>query len=173
MRSPHFFIAEPIDGKRYANVADSGLVLSVSQEDHQTTQRQARIISTPLSYKGGAVPGDILLVHHNTFRLYHDMKTRLKSGPSYFRDNLFFIFDDQWFMYKHGDKWIAPSPYCFIKPTNDELIGEIRYMNEDMEAMGLKVGDKIAFEPDSEYPFMIEGEKLYRMFTRNLTLKIA
>jgi len=172
MRSPHFFIAEPIDGKRYASVAKSGLVLSTSKEDHKTTQRQAKIISLPLSYKGGAQVGDILLVHHNTFRLYDDMKGREKSGPSHFRDNLYFIFDDQWFMYKHDDQWIAPAPYCFIKPTDEPLIGIIKYMNDDMEAMGLKVGDKIAFQPDSEYEFDIDGEKLYRMFTRNLTLKL-
>jgi co-chaperonin GroES (HSP10) len=172
MRSPHFFIAEPIDGKRYANVAENGLVLSVSQEDHKTTNRQAKIIALPLSYKGGAQVGDTLLVHHNTFRKYLDMKGREKSGPSYFRDNLYFIFDDQWFMCKHDGQWIAPSPYCFIKPTNEPLIGIIKYMNDYMGTMGLKVGDKVAFQPDSEYEFNIEGEKLYRMFTRNLTLKL-
>lgn len=172
MQSPHFFIAKPIDGKRYDNIGAGGIVLSTSIEDHKVTQRHCEIIALPMSYKGGAKVGDTLLVHHNTFRKYYDMKGREKSGPSHYKDDLYFIFDDQWFMYKHEDKWTAPSPYCFIKPTDTPLIGEIRYMNEDMEAMGLKEGDRIAFEPDSEYPFMIEGEKLYRMFTRNLTLKL-
>lgn len=172
MQSPHFFIAEPIDGKRYDNTSSSGLILSATIEDHTTTNRKAKIIALPMSYKGNAKVGDTLLVHHNTFRTYYDMKGNRRNGPSYFRDGLYFIFDDQWFMYKHDNEWIAPSPYCFIKPTADPLIGVIRYMNDDMATMGLKVGDKVAFEPESEYEFIIEGEKLFRMFTRNLTLKL-
>jgi hypothetical protein len=170
MQSPHFFIATPIDGKRYSNVSN-GIVLSTSLEDHKTTQRHAKIIALPISYKGGAQVGDTLLVHHNTFRKYYDMKGRLKNGPSYFKDNMYFIFDDQWFMYEHDGRWIAPAPYCFIKPTDKQLIGEIKYPNEEMIAMGLKEGDYIAFQPESEYVFEVDGEKLYRMFTRNLTLK--
>ena len=172
MQSPHFFIAEPIDGKRYANTNANGLILSASIEDHTVTNRQAKIIALPMTYKGKAKVGDTLLVHHNTFRKYYDMKGREKSGPSHFRDNLYFIFDDQYFMYKHDGVWYAPSPYCFIKPTDTPLVGVIRYINEEMIAMGLKEGDKVAFEPESEYEFLIDGEKLFRMFTRNLTLKL-
>lgn len=170
MQSPHFFIATPIDGKRYSNVSN-GIVLSTSLEDHTVTQRHAKIVALPMSYKGGAQVGDTLLVHHNTFRKYYDMKGRLKNGPSYFKDGLYFIFEDQWFMYKQGERWIAPTPYCFIKPTKEPLVGEIKYPNEEMIAMGLKEGDRIAYQPDSDYVFEVEGEKLFRMYTRNLTLK--
>lgn len=36
--------------------------------------------------------------------------------------------------------------------------------------MGLQVGDRISFSPDSEYEFRINDEKLYRMFTENITI---
>lgn len=37
--------------------------------------------------------------------------------------------------------------------------------------MGLKRGDEVCFQPDSEYAFNIDGEILYRMFSQNITLK--
>lgn len=122
-----------------------------------------------MSYSGGAVVGDILLVHHNTFRKYYDMKGREKSGPSYFKDDLYFIFQDQYFMYQHDGKWIAPTPYLFVAPTEDKLTGIVRYANNECP---VGVGDKIAFEPDSEYAFDVDGEKLYRMFNRNIVVKL-
>jgi len=36
--------------------------------------------------------------------------------------------------------------------------------------MGVKSGDKICFKPDSEYEFMVDGEKLYRMFDHQITM---
>lgn len=50
-------------------------------------------------------------------------------------------------------------------------MGVIVYINQELIDLGLKIGDEISFEPDSEYPFTIEGEKLYRMFTNNITIK--
>lgn len=170
MRSPYCFIAEPVGNVRYDSVTKSGLVLSASQEDHRVTNRMAKVISVPLNYEGPVVPGDILLVHHNTFRKYYDIRGKERSGPSHFRDNLFFIFPDQYFMYKKGDTWKSPDPYCFVRPTKDSLIGEIAYSNDELESIGVNVGDIVSFQPDSEYEFKIDGEVLYRMFTRNICL---
>jgi hypothetical protein len=171
MVSPYCFIAEPLGGVRYDSVTKSGLVVSASKEDHRTTNRNAVVKSVPLNYEGPIESGDTLLVHHNTFRKYYDMKGKERSGPSYFKDNLFFIFDDQYFMYKKSDgKWKAPAPYCFVKPAGDPLMGTIVYGNEELEALGIMEGDLISFQPDSEYEFKIEDEVLYRMFTRNICL---
>jgi len=52
------------------------------------------------------------------------------------------------------------------------LIGEIAYINNQLKDLGLKVGDRISFTPDSEYAFDVDGEKLYRMYTRNICLKL-
>jgi len=38
--------------------------------------------------------------------------------------------------------------------------------------LGLKEGDEISFKPDSDYEFTVDGEKLYRMFTDNITLSL-
>jgi hypothetical protein len=111
------------------------------------------------------------------------MKGREKSGASYLKDDLFMVDNEQFFMYFHENKWNAHSKYCFIRPvkakesiiyknTQEEpLIGTIEYINQELVDLGLSVGDEVSFEPNSEYPFYINDEKLYRMFTNNITIK--
>jgi len=185
MQSPYNFIVTPINNRRYDNTKNiNGIdfITSTSQEDHKTSNRFAEVISLPIDYKGEVKIGDILLVHHNVFKFYYDMYGREKSGRSFLKDNLFLIDSDQFFLYKQNGEWNAHSKYCFIKPIeleksyiykggNEEpLIGTVRYINKELKDLGVKEGDKISFTPDSEYEFNVEGEKLYRMFTNNITM---
>ena len=175
MKSPDNFIVSPLNNERYDNMSKvgSGLILSLDKEDYTITNRFGIVIETPINYDGAIAKGDTLLVHHNVFRQYYDMAGLERDGNSYFRENMYLVNNEQFFLYKHGEKWMAINPFCFIKPIEgEELVGTIRYMNSEMEAMGLVIGDKVLFQPDSEYEFFIEGEKLYRMFTRNLCLKL-
>ena len=185
MKSPFYFIVEPHNGRRYDNIkkiGDVNLIMSSSKEDHTASNRFAKVISTPLGYTGEITPGDILLVHHNVFKFYNDMKGQERSGKSFFKDNLFFIDMDQFFMYKHKDEWKCHSKYVMIKPllkkdsyikaanVEEPLTGVIKYINSELLDKGLNEGDTICYEPSSEYPFMVDGEKLYRMFTSNITM---
>ena len=54
----------------------------------------------------------------------------------------------------------------------EPLCGEIKYSNKQLEKLGLKVGDQVSYQPESEYVFYIDDEKLYRMFTNNITMLI-
>jgi hypothetical protein len=122
-------------------------------------------------------------VHHNVFRTYYDMKGNHRSGKSFFKDDLFLVDHDQFFLYNDGVEWKCPGKYCFIEPVGPEhswlfnplshqpLIGKIKYINKELIDLGLSVGDRISFEPDSEYEFKIDGEDLYRMFTENITIQ--
>lgn len=185
MQSPHSFIVRPVKGRRYDNIKDIGgidFITSVSKEDHKASNRHAEVVSTPVNYSGDIKKGDVLLVHHNVFKFYFDMKGREKSGKSFFKDDLFFIEEDQFFMFKHKDKWKCHSKYVMIKPilkkdsyikgsnTEEPLTGIIKYINSELLEKGLKEGDTICFQPESEYPFIVEEEKLYRMFTNNITM---
>ena len=177
------FIVRPKDGKRYANI-NYDLIVSTSQEDHRFSQRIAEVVELPIKYDGPIKVGDLLLVHHNVFKFYYDMKGRQKSGRSFFKDDLFFVDHMQFFMYHNGERWNAHDKYCFIKPvekkdsiifknvSEEPLVGTIRYINEQLEAFGLKEGDEISFKPESDYEFTVDGEKLYRMFTDNITLSL-
>ena len=187
MQSPDRFIVRPIDGKRYNNTKEIGgaeLIVSTSEADVSASNREAEVISTPLNYKGKITPGDILLVHHNVFKFYNDMKGRRQSGRSFFKDDLFFIEDEQFFMYKNNGKWNAHGRNCFIKPSAvkkyildkpgkyEPLMGIVKYINQELAELGVKEGDEVSFQPESEYEFKVDDEILYRMFTNNITFVV-
>jgi len=184
MKSPYSFIVKPYNQRRYDNIKkieDIDLITSTSKEDSSSSNRMAIVEETPLNYKGDIQKNDILLVHHNVFKYYNDMKGREKSGKSYFKDDLFFIDNDQFFLYKKNNQWYTHDKYCFVKPIKaqesflnkngeEPLIGIIKYNNKKLEKMGVRKGDKISFVPNSEYPFTVDEEKLYRMFVDNITM---
>lgn len=185
MKSPFYFIAKPYNLKRYDNTKNIGgidFITSTSKEDHTASNRYAEVVSVPINYQGEIRPGDILLVHHNVFKYYNDMKGKERSGKSFFKDDLFFIEFNQFFMYKSNDVWSCHSKYCMVKPVEKEnnylkthqeeepLIGVIKYPNKTLIERGIVQGTKISFQPDSEYEFIVDGEKLYRMFDNNITL---
>mgnify|MGYP003143668769 FL=1 len=185
MKSPFQFIVKPLNGKRYDNtkkISGIDFITSTSQEDHKFSNRYAKVLATPIVYKGPIQKEDILLVHHNVFKFYYDMQGQEKSGKSFFKDDLFFIDNEQFFMYKHDEKWYANDRYCFVKPVSTEesyifkpfseepLIGIMKYPNNYLKLKGIKEGDKISFQPDSEYEFIVDGEKLYRMFDHQISL---
>lgn len=187
MRSPFYFIVKPLNGKRYNNFKDlAGIdfLTSTSEENHLASNREAVVVSTPLHYSGDIEPGDILLVHHNVFKFYNDMKGRQKSGKSFFMDDLFFVDNEQFYMYNKNNKWYCHDRYCFVEPippvesfvykpmSEEPLMGKLKYLNDKLEGYGLKQGDLVSFKPDSEYEFNVDGEKLYRMFDHQITLAL-
>jgi hypothetical protein len=182
MKSPYYFLVIPKGGKRYDNQRGE-LYISTSKEDHRVTTREAVVISTPINYTGPIEPGDTIVCHHNTFRIYYDMRGREKSAWNYFRDDLFFI-DDPYAYKKPGGEWKGIGRYLFIKPIDNDfegvtsadakkpLTGTIRYTNDEILDLGVKEGDTVTFEPESEYEFDLDGEILYRMYTKNVTIKL-
>lgn len=187
MRSPFYFIVKPMKGRRYDNTKEvSGveLITSTSEEDHMASNRFAEVIETPLGYDGPISISDILLVHHNAFKFYNDVKGRQKSGKSFFKDDLFFIEADQFFMYYSNNCWNAYDKFCFVKPipatesyikkpfSEEPLMGIMRYPNKYLLSQGVKEGDLVCFLPDTEYQFTVENEKLYRMYEHQITIKL-
>jgi hypothetical protein len=87
-------------------------------------------------------------------------------------------------MYKKGDTWYSYDRYCFVKPIpptesyikkpfgEEPLMGKMVYPNEYLISKGVNKGDLICFSPDSEYEFTVDGEKLYRMFDHQITIKL-
>ena len=184
MQSPDRFIVKPVNGKRYNNTKEIGgleFITSTSEEEVAASNREAEVIAVPLNYKGEIEPGDTLLVHHNVFKFYNDMKGRRQSGRSFFKDDLFFIEDEQFYMYKKNGKWNAHGRNCFIKPLPikdsflkkrgkyEPLMGTVKYINKELAVFGVEEGDEVSFQPESEYEFRVDGEVLYRMFTNNIT----
>lgn len=187
MQSPFYFIVKPIEGKRYNNTKEVGgieLIISTSEEDFRFSNRMAEVIELPIDYSGPITIGDTLIVHHNVFKFYNDMRGRRKSGKSFFKEDLFFIDDEQFFMFHNGTDWQAHDRYCFVRPIKPEesfiykpieeepLRGVMVYPNEYLMSKGIKSGDMVCFKPDSEYEFEVDGEKLYRMYDHQITIKL-
>ena len=186
MQSPFCFIVKPYNDRRYDNIkyyGDKKFFISTSEEDHTVSTRFATVVNTPINYKGKIQKGDTLVVHHNVFKYYNDIYGRQKSGRSWIIDDLFLVDDYQFYMYKQNDNWYSHDKYCFIKPipiekkyidvaeSEEPLWGIVKYGNKQLERLNILPGDKVSFQPNSEYEFKIDDEKLYRMFTNNITLK--
>jgi hypothetical protein len=172
-----------VKGERYANTKGD-LIVSTSEEDHRFANREGEVVALPLGYDGPISVGDTLLVHHNVFKYYNDIKGRQQSGRSFLKDDLFLVDFDQFYMYRNGGSWHAHDRYCFVEPvppedsvifkplTEEPLVGIMRFPNGYLQAQGIVSGDKVTFKPDSEYEFIVDGEKMYRMFDHQITCKI-
>ena len=188
MVSPYFFIVSPLNDVRYDNVikfGDKKLVTSSSIEDHKAVNRFATVLEVPMYYDGPISKGDVLVVHHNVFRIYYGMQGEERSSWSKYKDNIYLIDSEQFYLYKkpEAEDWEAPFPYCFISPiekqqkqfmtlgVDEELWGTVEYIPESKDGK-IKKGDSISFQPEMEYEFFIDKRRLFRMNIRNLCLKI-
>jgi len=172
------FVVTP-KGNRYNNtkkVGDSELIVNTEIFNHQYVNRKAVVISTPIVGITDIKAGDTVIVHHNVFRRWHDVKGIEKNSRSYFDESTYFINHDQIFLYKRNDKWIAPKGYCFVKPlkaidqfnieSEKPLQGIVKYSDGTVE-----VNDLVGFRPSSQYEFIVDGERLYRVLSNFITIK--
>ena len=178
MKSVYNFVVTPI-GERYNNtkkVGDSELILNTEIFNHQYVNRKASVISTPIIGETDIQAGDDVIVHHNVFRRWHDVKGIEKNSKSYFNESTYFISQDQIFLYKRYWEWKTPKGYCWVKPlkATDQfnieqekpLQGIVKYSDGTVN-----VNDIIGFTPNSEYEFVIDGERLYRVLSKFITIK--
>jgi len=181
------FLLKPNGGNRYDNLShkgDKNLIISTSQEDHTTTNRIGVIEETPVNYNGLIEKGDKVILHHNVFRRFYNMKGVEESGPCHFTNDLYLVPFDQLYFYNKGDGWKSTGRYCFIKPVGkrkndllsldkyEELIGEVKVGNKYLQDLGIEEGDEVSFPPDMEYEFKIDDETLYRVDSTKLCVKI-
>jgi hypothetical protein len=172
-----------VKGERYANTKGD-LIVSSNEEDHRFSNREGEVVALPVGYTGPIQVGDTLLVHHNVFKHYNDMKGRRQSGRSFLRDDLFLVDFDQFYMWRRDGDWNSHDRFCFVSPippqestifkplTEEPLMGIMSYPNDYLMTQGIKSGDTVTFKPDSEYEFNVGGKKMYRMFDHQITCKI-
>ena len=171
------FIVSPI-GDRYNNtkkIGEKNLILNTDIYNHQFVNRKAKVIATPLLFSSPINVGDEVIIHHNVFRRWNNMKGEEKNSRSYLRENEYFITIDQIYLYKKED-WLVIPGYSYIKPllSNDnttfglekELVGMIKYSDTTFDKNTL-----IGFTPGSEYEFVVDGERLYRVMNKFITIK--
>jgi hypothetical protein len=183
MRSIFSFIITPKED-RYNNkksIGDKELILNTEISDHKYVSRNGIVIETPLEIKTDIKKGDEVILHHNVFRRWYDVKGNERNSRGFLQENKYFVDDDQIFLYKRNKKWHAPRGYCFVKPiesnddfdTNKEkpLIGVIKFVDKDLQKNGIKKNNLVGFTPDSEYEFVVDGERMYRVRTKSISIK--
>jgi len=174
MKAYKDFIVSPI-GERYNNskkIGEKELILNTEIFNHQYVNRKAIVIATPLLFQSPINVGDEVIVHHNVFRRWHDIKAREKNSRSYLEEDKYLVQVDQIFLY---NKKAMPG-YSFIKPLkrdskyniNNEkpLVGVVKYSDGEFDKNEL-----VGFRPGSEYEFIINGERLYRVLNKFINVK--
>ena len=178
MKSVYNFVVKPI-GKRYNNVkkvGDKELIVNTEIFNHQYINRQATVISKPIIGDTDIDVGSDVILHHNVFRRWHNVKGVEKNSKSYFNEDTYIVQPDQIFLYKKFWQWHSPKGFCWVKPMKNkdkyansetqENIGIVKYTDGSF-----KVNDLVGFTPISNYEFVIDGELLYRVYTKFITIK--
>ena len=178
MKSVYNFVVKPI-GKRYNNVKkveDKELIINTEIFNHQYVNRKATVISKPIIGDTDIDVGSDVILHHNVFRRWHNVKGIEKNSKSYFNEDTYIVQPDQIFLYKKFWQWHSPKGFCWVKPIKNkdkyansetqENIGIIKYTDGSFD-----VNDLVGFTPISNYEFVIEGELLYRVYTKFITIK--
>jgi len=179
MQSLFNFIIKPkkerYDNKKY--IGDSELLLNTEISDHQYISRIGTVTSVPKFEDTKIQKGDDVIIHHNVFRRWYDMRGNEKNSRSYYMEDKYFVSSDQIFLYKQNNIWKAVNGYCFVKPIKSNIVSEkevplrgiIKYVDDKLNDIHKE--DLVGFTTSSEYEFIIEGERLYRVPTNSICIK--
>ena len=169
---------------RYNNskqIDNKELILNteITERDYHFVNRIGKILSTPLYIKTPAKEGDEVILHHNVFRRWRDIRGKEKNSAAFINENEYFVSPEEVFAYKNNGEWKCFNKFCFVKPLENfskwsvlkekKLLGELVYSNEYLSGLGVSCGDVVGFTPDSEYEFNIENQKLYRILSNQIT----
>mgnify|MGYP003118601205 CR=1 FL=1 len=164
------------------NVDGKELVVNteITERDYMFVNRIGKIIQVPVYNNSMLKKGDEVILHHNVFRRWIDIRGKEQNSSNFLKENEYFVGTDQIFAYKKNNKWECLPEYCFVKPlykndkwalkTDENLLGVLTYSNANLNSLGVSIGDIVGFTPDSEYEFEVEGEKLYRILSNHITI---
>lgn len=167
---------------RYNNtkaIGDKELIINTELQNHNFVSRLGIVMATPNPNPTSVREGDEVILHHNVFRRFRDIRGEEKNSRSYYKNNMYFVSPDQIFAYKRIIKWIPLNGFNFVKPIKEDkmfsinfekpLVGILKYKDPSLKEV--EEGDLVGFKPGAEYEFLIDKEKLYRVPTNLITIK--
>jgi hypothetical protein len=183
MKSLGQFVIKPY-ANRYNNevkVGDKSLITNTSIEDWKSISKEAIVLAVPLAVKTDIKVGDKVIVHHNIFRRWYDVRGVEKNSSTFFKENMYFASTDQIYMYQQKGIWHTNLEYCLVSPIKEtdflkvdkekELVGILKYGNKSLEALKITPGDLIGFTPNSEFEFVFDDKRLYCMKSNDIVIK--
>ena len=177
MKSVYDYIVEPIKSRynNTKNIDGKELILNTEISNYKYISREAVVKSLPIIGKTEIEVGDKVIVNHNIFRRWHNVKGIEKNSRSYIDENNYLAQPEQIFLYKKNN-WLAQKGYCFVAPivskqdiTIDKekpLVGIVKYTDGTVQQ-----GELVGFTPNTKYEFIIDGQKLYRLLSNFITIK--
>lgn len=194
MRSIYKTLLEPENGNKYNNVKTVGdkkyIVNSVINEQDFRYTNRIGVVKHPARTNNILEKGDRVVVHHNIFRKFNNIRGELVDSGSFIREGEYACFDDQIFAYQRNGEWNSLDRFCFVTPVKredkmittlkkkdnflgrEDLVGHVFINNPELEKQGLKLGDKVLFKPNSEYEFNIDGVVCYRVLYASIIAEI-
>ncbi len=152
------------------------LLLNTDLQNHSYTNRVGTILNLPLVGNEELKEGDDVIVHHNVFRRFRDVRGKEKDSKNYLSEDVYTVQADQIYAFKRDGEWKALEGFCFVKPIKEDkmfsvdfekpLIGIVKFGNDEIKEESL-----VGFKPSSEYEFVIEGQRLYRVPINSITIK--
>jgi hypothetical protein len=183
MNSVYDFIIRPV-GKRYDNevvIGEKTLITNSSIESFKHVNNVAEVVATPAAFATPIKKGDLIVIHHNVFRAFYDMKGIKKNSRSFLGENLFLCSIDQIYLYKDKHDWKSFGNRCFVAPVKNKdplssqktasLIGILKIGNSSLEESGINPGDIVGFTPNSEWEFVIDNQIMYCMKSNDIVIK--
>ncbi len=181
MRGLFDFVVKP-QGERYNNsipVGKGGLILNTEISNHQFINRIGQVTSVPLTNNTPIKPGNSVVVHHNVFRRWYDVRGNEKNSRSFLKEDQYLVSSDQVFLYKPSKltaEWAAMPGFTFVKPIKSidafdveserPLVGIVKHNDGTF-----KNGELVGFSPGDEFEFVVDGERLYRVMNKYITIK--
>jgi len=178
MKSVFDFLVAP-KGERTTSAKEVNgkqLILNTELQNHQYVSRIGIVKAVPTAFETEINVGDEVIVHHNVFRVFKNIRGEEKRSRSYIDENLYAVNISQIFAYKRNGEWKSIEGFYFVKPIvskdkfsldkEEPLVGIVKYANDTFET-----GALVGFRPGMEYEFNIEGQRLYRIPANQITVQ--
>lgn len=157
----------------------------ITERDARFVNRIAEVVSIPTAINTPIQVGDKIIVHHNVFRTWYDQRGKLKDGSGFLGEGKFAVHYEQVFAYKRNADWVSMPGFAFVAPIIVELStpvkqclefevplkGEIAICNKEFtERTGASKGSIVGFTPDSEYEFVVDNQRYYRIYEKDINI---
>ena len=183
MNSIYDFIITPKNGRynNKINIDGKELIVNASVEDHKNVSRHAVVKSVPLAYNTSIKVGYEIIIHHNIFRRWYDIRGKERNSSQYFKEDLYFCKPNQIYLHKKENNWVPFMNRCFVMPIKEtdslltdvekKCVGILKIGNNDLEALNINPGDLIGYKPGREWEFIIDGKRIYCMKSNDIVIK--
>lgn len=188
MKTMNVFIVEIDKPINDTIKTDNGLELFVDTRWDEFSNRcvEGKVVSSPLRLKNPVKKGDTLYFHHLVVmeggQKLNDSENHyiVKTDPN-------FTISNQAFAYKNSDGDITPLfGWTLLTPDSEEKepesttiqlveleerpvkTGIVALQCNELDELGIRVGDKVGFNKNMDYRVTIDGQEYYRVRAEDL-----